>query len=169
MWSSGSSMWTCQAANRCHHNSSYNTPTVWSILEVIEKDRENYETEWICHTRPGNNLISQKQLKIYVLKKFSLAWRFRSDIGNTCSINIVTWKISTLTSSTFVTLMNPGLVSFAFTHLSICDMPLINIKFAAMEFGYYKSVAPTCLDGNWVVCKKQQLYTFSKSHTTTYM
>ena len=94
------------------------------------------------------SLKNNLSLKIYVLKKFSLAWIFRSDIGNTCSINIVTWKISTLTSFTFVTLMNHGLLSFAFTDLSICDMPLINIKFAAMAFGYYKIVAPTCLDGN---------------------
>ena len=94
------------------------------------------------------SLKNNLSLKIYVLKKFSLAWRFRSDTGNTCSINIVTWKISTLTSSTFVTLMNPGLLSFTVTHLSICDMPLINIKFAAMEFGYDRIVAPTFLDGN---------------------
>ena len=35
------------------------------------------------------SLKNNLSLKIYVLKKFSLAWRFRSDIGNTCSINLL--------------------------------------------------------------------------------
>ena len=49
-------------------------------------------------------------------------------------------------SSTFVTLMNLCIVLCV--HPTVFNMPLINIKFAAMAFGYYKIVAPTCLDGN---------------------
>ena len=37
------------------------------------------------------SLKNNLSLKFYDLKKFSLAWIFRSDTGNTCSINIVKW------------------------------------------------------------------------------
>ena len=69
-------------------------------MEGIMRQNEYFTPDQVTILSVKNDL----SLKINVLKKFSLAWRFRSDTGNTCSINIVTRKISTLTSSTFVTL-----------------------------------------------------------------